>query len=170
MKDDKLDEHKLDAIVAEKIMGWKWRTHVGINVLHHPAVALAMEQEDPRGVLSKPGKLGNKDCWIDGIFFIDTSRKPMEIYPDFPHYTTSMTDAWVVVEHVIHKYPGHQPVMVWRSFESTSPYGHSGYSARIGARRGHIAWAVLAPKALCLAALALVEFELQKKKEKVNES
>lgn len=72
-------------------------------------------------------------------------------YHSVQAYSTDMRMAWQVAEKVIHDFPGHEPVMIWRSFESPEPYGPSGYSARIGAT-GPTGWGVNAARALCLAA------------------
>jgi hypothetical protein len=144
-------DRELDALVAEKVMGWKWRTHVGINVLHHPTIAEWMEKEDPNGVLSEAGRKGKQTLGIDGIFFYDSSRRPPERYPEFPCYSTQLIAAFQVVEKL----------RSWRRGVRMEQWDHLNaglWCVEIGMDEGEDVFAgdVTLPGAICAAALKVV--------------
>ena len=82
---------ELDALVAEW-MGWQYFNHLGKSTLFPP-------KQDP-GFPWELGKIG--ECFYDSECYFD-SAKGGYTQPITPHYSTSISDAWEVVEKLRHK-------------------------------------------------------------------
>jgi hypothetical protein len=91
---------EIDALVAEKVMGWKWYRVVSTAVLCPPfrqaewnRAGAWMYEPLPDG----PGDLKRDD--IDGIFFYDSS-KGGHTMAHIREYSTDISAAWAVVEQM----------------------------------------------------------------------
>jgi len=127
---------KLDALMAEKVMGWKREQPL---------------YEDAPDSYAIWGEGGNAI-----IYYGDDD--PLEI-TGLPHYSTRIEDAWLVVEHLSDYHDHDIFIENWRDGEwccFTMPMVSSIWPD--GGRPG--ACAATAPLAICLAALEAVGYEI----------
>lgn len=133
---------ELDALVAEKVMGWRWHRHGEVRGgWVHYASLLPPESTDHRVPVTSDDALLAKHERDTGLC---------------PHYSTSIADAWLVVEKMGQtEMPGHVgPTMLhmlracaggqWEA-QFCSDFGYS-QTTRAGS----------APLAICRAALAVL--------------
>jgi hypothetical protein len=131
---------ELDALVAEKVMGWKWQRHEDskgwwCETFHDPNGLKALVRDE---------KGTRESHWWPGG---EMGARSM------PSYSTEISAAWEVVEKMVGKRPAFfvmdRPVDVfskeWRCAFDTS---------------GAYSWADSAPFAICLAALKAVGVEV----------
>lgn len=89
---------ELDALVAERLFKWRWFNVVGVAVLVPPRV-----EEDwlQRPSLYTPidGSNGLEREHIDCVRFHDSSKGGNQIL-EFPHFSTDIAAAWLVVEEL----------------------------------------------------------------------
>lgn len=150
---------ELDALVAEKVMGWVRRT-----------VDLARQWDDS----SLPGGRGTAKWKAEALVLGDrihplnpAEQQPYNV-PGLPHYSTDIAAAWDVVEKMVARTGYAEPGFQWvgPKFKPTTEYlTNEGYPL------GTTCWYVLvvspvgwrrffcaptAPHAICLAALKAV--------------
>lgn len=148
---------ELDALMAEKVMGWDWYTVVGINVLLPPG-----HHYRERSVLATVGKHGTEDD-IDSMRFC-SSRDGGYQMPIVPHYSTDIAAAWEVVEKLEELY--------CFSIRTVRDQSDNKYVAELSplhsARytvpdKTYYAYAATAPLAICLVAKQSAEWRIDQK-------
>ena len=137
---------ELDALVAEKVMGWEWYAIIGINVLVPPEHYLR-----ERPILATPGKHG-AETDIDSYRFADSTQGRQ--MPIVARYSTDIAAAWQVVDE-LHKRGfcvGVSTLHDWKTKCECSVY-YADMAERMVAN----ADAATASHAICLAALKAME-------------
>lgn len=138
---------ELDAIVAERIMGWRWYTRplAPLRWLGPPnaadgppnsAGAVALCDKADKGKEAEDGWWLEEDRYRDG-------------FPRVPHYSTEISAAWEVAEKLhLTVTPG---IRGWRAARCN--WSQSGETTAVG-MTNHRQWveAETAPLAICLAA------------------
>lgn len=81
-----MNDRELDALVAEKVMGWMWVTADGITVLAPPSHMIAYREN------ARLGKGGH----------IDLDARLLRC-PPLPHYSTDIAAAWEVIEKLYNR-------------------------------------------------------------------
>lgn len=125
---------ELDALIAEKIIGWKWINHPGFDE------PFMFSPEQVKG-------------FIPEFVAAHTVENCDRNAPDrLPHYSTSIADAWLVVEKLreresIARSNGASD-QAWVSFVWNLPMSRHGI---------HYMLFSLTPLAICLAALKTME-------------
>lgn len=91
---------ELDALIAEKVMGWRWFECVGVAVLCPPYLVDSWLEHS---VLQKPidSPDGRFREHVDGVKFFDSSHRSNggRTKPEFPLYSTDVAAAVSVFEH-----------------------------------------------------------------------
>lgn len=131
---------ELDALVAEKVMGWVWAT-AGLGV-----------PEDRRRAWLKP-TLSSIDIEWRGEIKAKHRGVAAAEFGDVPHYSTSIADAWTVVEKLnnnigdVHLYATRDGFSVHIHEDGTEDVWRASVDPRDGGM----------PLAICRAALCAVE-------------
>lgn len=150
---------ELDALVAEKVMGWR---RVGKS--YHTKPAHRPSLDHPGEWLDDYDAKGPHDFLIDPSSHLDDKRVAFcgcDSTADLPPYSTDISDAWLVVEKLrkthccIKVYSDHEYIYECTMIKDPND-PHEG-------RQGIYRQATTAPLAICLAALKAVGYQLDRK-------
>lgn len=123
---------ELDALIAEKVMGWR-----PIIRSEWPCIALANTPDNEKE-----------------IAFLRAADLRGQ-YEDIPNYSTDIAEAWEIIKKLIEYNP------FWEEknclYFQLSPTNPAGWMCNFGDSR-HIEYGDTAPHAICLAALKAVEY------------
>ena len=150
---------ELDALVAEKVMGWKWWKYPAPNRKQRLLTIIAPPVKDGRGFANHIDRIWQpSDCltprfsdW-DSIMWSDDG---FEIWQrGLPHYSTDIAAAWQVVEKLLEILP--------QGGIHIEHLDYQGWSVSMCFKKAEGGWdgwvdAETIPLAICLAALAAAE-------------
>ena len=141
-----MTNREIDALIAEKVMGWVKKT-ITLAVKNKEGYVQSWEET----CLVNP-KFPDVDLLHRLEFSEDQSDKQK-----MPYYSTSISDAWEVVE----KMKRHFPSIVYNSSDSNSSMWNISFWKDEFGGESWDAIAETAPRAICLAALKVIGVKIE---------